>query len=152
MIHLNAGYQLFLYEHYVCRSVTESSKKCFWKRCIRWMLKYIRCLMYMNAMEFPILLKEGAREKEGQREEYESYVELTRANISWALYWKPIFMTLRPRVLAIFLRSLSPSSVFCVRFERGYVRTCTISTSDRRIRFAYHLSLSFDCRVFSGTF
>lgn len=90
-------------------------------------------------------------ERKKEREGYRRYVELTRANISWALYWKPIFMTLRSRVLAILFSRLPSTLIRFLRSFRPRIRICTISVSSG-YGFAYHLSLSFDHRMFTGTF
>jgi len=77
------------------------------------MLKRIRCLMYTIAMEFPIF-PERAR---GRKKEVSKIRGInTREYIP---YWKPIFMILRSHVHSppVFF-SLS---VFCVRFECGYL-------------------------------
>lgn len=124
---LSIIYLLLIYffvtnSHYVCRSVTRSAnpRNVFGRNASSECWKTYGRLMYTRAQwNFQSCWK--GRERERERGEYRRYVELTRANISWALYWKPIFMTLRPHVLAILLRSFPPSSAFCVHFECGYV-------------------------------
>lgn len=97
--------------------------------------------MYTSSMEFPILLE---REKERRTRVSKIRGINAREYILSVILETDIHDSPSSCPCHSLLRSLPPSSALCVHFERGYVCTiCTISISRRRMRFAYHLSLSF---------